>query len=195
MLINNAGVAGVHGATKDGFEMHVGINHLGHFAWTMTLMPRLIESRARVVVVASEAHRRSKSLDFALFEKPTQSKLGWAEYCESKLCNVLFTGELARRYSGQGITAVSLHPGVIASDLWRHAPKPLQFLFKAFLKSNDDGARTSIFCATTGTLTNGAYYDKSKPRPPNRAARNATLAEQLWTRSESLTSASRRKWS
>jgi retinol dehydrogenase-12 len=183
VLINNAGVAGVHGVTKNGFELHLGVNHLGHFAWTMALLPRLRENHSRVITVASEAHRGVKRLDFVAFERATGSKLGWTEYCESKLCNILFASELARRYSE--LTCVSLHPGVIASDLWRHVPKWLK-LFTVFMKSNNDGARTSIFCATSGTLTNGAYYDKSKPRTPNRAARNATLARELWTRSESL---------
>src|SRR5262249_12550729 len=101
VLINNAGVAGARGQTADGFEMPIGVNHLGHFAWTKTLLPRLLESGTRVVVVASEAHRRSQGLDFAAFEKPTQSMLGWTEYCNSKLCNVLFARELAKRYDGQ----------------------------------------------------------------------------------------------
>ncbi len=188
VLVNNAGVAGVRGQTRDGFELHVGVNHLGHFALVQALMPLLVGSRTRVVAVASEAHRRARGLDFGAFEQTTKSRTGWSEYCASKLCNVLFAAELARRYGSQGIFGVSLHPGVIASDLWRHLPLPLRFIMKLFMRSNSDGARTSIHCATAPLEVglNGAYFDSCKPRRPSRVAQDASLAAELWERSLEL---------
>lgn len=188
VLINNAGVAGVHGQTRDGFELHVGVNHLGHFALVQALMPVLTSSKTRVVAVASEAHRRARGLDFGAFEHTTKSRTGWSEYCASKLCNVLFATELSRRHSSQGIFGVSLHPGVIASDLWRHVPLPIRALLKMFMRSNEDGARTSIHCATAPLemSANGAYFDKCKVRWPTRVAQDEALAAELWERSLAL---------
>ena len=190
VLINNAGVAGVRGKTSDGFEMNVGINHLGHFALTMGLIEGLKASKTRVVCVASEAHRRADQLDFAAFEQPTKSRTGIDEYCDSKLCNVLFASELARRYGADGITAVSLHPGVIASDIWRHVPGVLRWGMKLFMSTTDDGARTSVYCATAPLEAglNGAYFDASKPRTPTKLARDEALARELWEHSAKLVS-------
>ena len=192
VLINNAGVGGVRGNTSDGFEMNVGINHLGHFALTMGLIEGLKASKTRVVCVASEMHRRSETLDFAAFEGPTKSVTGIDEYCDSKLCNVLFASELARRYGEHGITAVSVHPGFIASDIWRHIPAPVRWGMKLFMSmsSTEDGARTSVHCATAPLEAglNGAYFDASKPREPARVAQDQALAKELWERSAKLVS-------
>lgn len=188
VLINNAGVAGMRGKTSDGFEVNVGINHLGHFALTMALIEGLKASKTRVVCVASEAHRRAGQLDFAAFEEPTKSRTGFAEYCDSKLCNVLFASELARRYGEHGVTAVSLHPGVIASDIWRHIPAPLRLGMKLFMGNTSDGARTSVYCATAPLEAglNGAYFDAAKPRRPTRLAMDEALARNLWEHSAKL---------
>ena len=110
-LINNAGVAGARGQTRNGFELAFGVNHLGHFLFTRLLEARLRESApARVVNVSSEAHRRINGIDFAALREPTKTRTGLYEYGVSKLCNILFTREIARRWAGSGITGVRAPP-------------------------------------------------------------------------------------
>lgn len=118
VLINNAGVAGRRGATVDGFELTFGVNHLGHFLWTDLLSARLRASApARVITVSSLAHARPRGIDFTALTRPTRSWTGVREYQVSKLADVLFTRELARRLEGSGVHAYAVHPGVIASDV------------------------------------------------------------------------------
>lgn len=184
ILINNAGIGGVHGKTVDGFELHFGVNHLGHFLLTQELLPLLKASNARVVNVASDAHRMvKKTLDFAALEKPTATRTGFPEYGVSKLCNILFTRELAKRH---GLRTYALHPGVIATDIWREVPAPLRFVIKLFMASPDSGAKTSIHCATADIPAeeNGTYFEKSKRRRVTKLAEDDALARELWDRSE-----------
>jgi NAD(P)-dependent dehydrogenase (short-subunit alcohol dehydrogenase family) len=186
VLINNAGVAGRRGVTADGFEMTFGVNHLGHFALTSALLGRLADSApARVVTVASDAHMQAGGVDFAAVRRPTASFTGMPEYAVSKLCNVLFSAELARRVRGQGITTYSLHPGVVASDIWRRVPWPIRPLMKLRMISTEDGARTTLHCAAAAgaAAETGLYYEKSRPREPSPAA-TPELARELWERSE-----------
>ena len=123
VLINNAGVAGRHGLTSDGFELTFGVNHLGHFALTMALLDRLAGSApARVVCVSSDSHYQAKGIDFTALRRRTRGITGLQAYAVSKLCNVLFAQELARRTADRGITTYALHPGVVASDIWRRVP-------------------------------------------------------------------------
>lgn len=187
LLINNAGLAGARGITRDGFELHFGINHLGHFLLTQLLLDRLREaSEARIVVVASEAHYRPKSFDWEALRKPTQTALGFREYSVSKLCNVLFTQELARRIEGTGVRAYALHPGVVASDIWRRVPWPLRPVMRRFMVTNEQGAQTTLHCATSNDVAreNGRYYDKCKPKDPSPLANDRALQTELWNRSE-----------
>ena len=129
VLINNAGVGGARGLTKDGFELTFGINHLGHFALTAALLDRLAASApARVVTVSSDAHYQAPGIDFEAVRRPTASRTGLREYAVSKLGNVLFSQELARRAGERGITTYALHPGVVASDIWRRIPWPIRQL-------------------------------------------------------------------
>jgi NAD(P)-dependent dehydrogenase (short-subunit alcohol dehydrogenase family) len=186
VLINNAGVAGRRGVTADGFEMTFGVNHLGHFALTSALLGRLADSApARVVTVASDAHMQAGGVDFTAVRRPTASFTGMPEYAVSKLCNVLFSAELARRVRGQGITTYSLHPGVVASDIWRRVPWPIRPLMKLRMISTEDGARTTLHCAAAAgaAAETGLYYEKSRPREPSPAA-TPELARELWERSE-----------
>ena len=125
VLVNNAGVGGARGLTRQGFEMTFGINHLGHFALTNALLGCLTASApARVVTVSSESHYAAPGIDFEALRRPSRGLTGLREYAVSKLCNVLFTQELARRTAGTGVTAYALHPGVVASDIWRRVPWP-----------------------------------------------------------------------
>src|SRR5271170_3754414 len=191
VLINNGGVAGRRGSTTDGFELAFGVNHLGHFALTAALLGRLGESApARVVTVASDAHYQAPGVDFAAVRGPTASITGMPEYAVSKLCNVLFSAELARRTAGRGITTYALHPGVVASDIWRRTPWPARPLIKLRMLSPEQGAATSLYCATSGTVAaaSGRFYDNSREREPSKIA-TPDLARALWEQSQAWVTA------
>ncbi len=187
VLVANAGLAGHRGTTADGFELTFGVNHLGHFLFTQLLLDRLRESApARVVVVASAAHYDAKRIDWQALQAKTRSVSGVREYAISKLANVLFAAELARREQDHGITTYALHPGVIASDVWRRVPWPVRPVIKRFMKSVEQGAETSIYCATAPELAGetGHYYDDCKRKTPSRLAQDQALAAELWRRSQ-----------
>ncbi len=187
ILVNNAGVAGARGATPSGFELAFGINHMGHFLLTQRLLDVLQRSApARIVTVASRAHYRARGIDWEAVRRPTASTTGLPEYGVSKLANVLFTAELARRLAGSGVNTYALHPGVVASDIWRSVPWPLRGLLKLAMISTEEGARTSLYCATSPEAAgdSGKYYDRCKPKAPSAAAQDAQLAAELWSRSE-----------
>jgi len=187
LLINNAGLAGLRGVTKQGFELTFGTNHLGHFLLTLMLLPRLRESgSARIVNVSSRAHYKPKSIDFAALERPTATVSGLDEYGVSKLCNVLFTAELARGRAGAGVRSYALHPGVIASDVWRQVPWGIRSIMKLFMITNEEGARTTLHCATSPDVADhdGRYYDACKEKKPSALARDEALAKTLWQKSE-----------
>jgi NAD(P)-dependent dehydrogenase (short-subunit alcohol dehydrogenase family) len=190
LLVNNAGVAGRRGLTKSGFELAFGVNHVGHFLLTRLLLDRLKSTApARVITVASRAHYRPKSLDLEAVRRPTRSFTGLHEYGVSKLANVLFSAELARRLQGTGVTAYSLHPGVVASEIWQRVPPPFRSVMKLFMISPEEGAKTTIHCATSAEVAaeSGLYYDQCRPKRPSRLARDAALAAELWRRSEAWT--------
>ena len=141
VLVNNAGVGGARGLTKQGFELTFGINHLGHFVLTDALLGCLTASApARVVTVASDAHYSAKGIDFEAVRRRARGITGLREYAVSKLCNVLFTQELARRVAGTGVTAYALHPGVVASDIWRRVPWPVRPIVTRRMLSVTEGA-------------------------------------------------------
>ena len=186
VLVNNAGVGGQRGITADGFELHFGVNHLGHFALTALLLERLKASGsgaagARVVNVSSEAHYGARGIDFGALRRRTASFTGQREYAVSKLCNVLFTQELARRLSGVGVSSYALHPGVVASDIWRRVPWPARDLIKRRMLTVEQGAVTSVYCATSAAVASdsGLYYDKCAVRAPSPVA-TPELRELLW---------------
>ncbi|MFO0596655.1 MAG: SDR family oxidoreductase [Myxococcaceae bacterium] len=192
VLLLNAGLVHVRGTTAQGYEPTFGVNHLGHFLLTLELEPSLrAAGKARVVVVASRAHERKRTpLDEATFVGPTRTATGWAEYEASKLANVLFVKELARRWKGTGITSYALHPGVIASDLWRALPWPFQPMVKLVMKTPEEGSVASVRCATAPELANesGRYYgDDGQPRPCNPLADDEAAARRLWDLSLELT--------
>lgn len=184
-LINNAGLAGQRGMTKSGFELHFGTNYIGPFLLTSLLIDRLRESApSRIVNVSSEAHYRARGIDFDAVRSPTKTLTGFAEYGVSKLANLLHAQHLARHMDGSGVTTYALHPGVVASDIWRRIPWPVRSLMKLRMLSPEQGAATSLYCATSPEIADesGRYYDNVKRREPSEAA-TPQLATELWNRS------------
>ena len=190
VLVNNAGVGGQRGLTTDGFELHFGVNHLGHFALTQLLLERLTASGpgARVVNVSSDAHYNARGIDFAAVRRPTATFAGMREYSVSKLCNVLFTQELARRLDGTGVTCYALHPGVVASDIWRRVPRPARAIIKRRMLTVEQGAVTSVYCATSPAVAgdSGLFYDKCAVKEASPMA-TQELAALLWKQSAEWT--------
>jgi retinol dehydrogenase-12 len=194
VLINNAGLAGVQGLTRDGFELTVGTNHLGPFLLTEKLLPLLQKSaEGRVINVASRAHSRVRGLSFDKYRRPAASKLETLKrYGQSKLMNVIHARELGRQLAGTSVTTYAVHPGVVASEIWRALPAPLDALLKLFMITNEEGARTSLYCATEPSLRaqTGRYYDKCREVPANRVADDPELTRRLFAWSqESIRSA------
>jgi retinol dehydrogenase 12 len=184
-LINNAGLAGQRGMTDSGFELAFGTNYVGPFLLTGLLLERLRESApARIVNVSSIGHYRAQGIDYDAVRQPTRSVTGLPEYSVSKLGNVLHAQELARRLDGEGITTYSLHPGAIASDIWRRVPWPVRPLIKQRMRSPAEGARTSLYCATSpeAATESGHYYDECRRKEPSAVA-TPQLAAELWDRS------------
>jgi retinol dehydrogenase 12 len=181
VLINNAGVAGAEGTTKDGFEITFGTNHLGHFALTEMLLPVIT---ARVVNVASEAHRNAKGIDFEALRRPGERQRAYAAYAVSKLANILHAKELAQRAR---VSTYALHPGVVATDIWRQLPKWVQGIMKLFMISSEKGAVTTVYCATAPEIAtvSGRYFDKCREKAVAPLANNEALARDLYAWSDS----------
>ncbi|WP_394833376.1 SDR family NAD(P)-dependent oxidoreductase [Pendulispora rubella] len=188
VLVNNAGLAGQRGTTKQGFELAFGTNYLGHFLLTQLLLPRLRASApARIVHVASDSHFECKALDWDALRRPTRTFMAMKEYEVSKLCNILFGAESARRWRELGVHSYSVDPGTVASDIWRKIPWPVRYLMTRKMISPRDGAFSSLHCATSKDVAehNGRYYALSgRDRAPSVLAQDATLARILWEKSE-----------
>lgn len=176
--------------TTDGFETTMGVNHLGHFLLTNLLLPTLIRSApSRIVNVSSRAHRYGE-----INRADLMSSVGdynkWTAYCQSKLANVLFTRQLARLLQGTGVTANSLHPGVIRTNLFRHHPVLRHLLAPAtvFFKSATAGAQTSLRLALDDQLirTSGKYFSDCDEQEESERAQDDETAEWLWRKSEEL---------
>jgi retinol dehydrogenase 12 len=189
VLVNNAGVGGVRGLTRQGFELMFGVNHLGHFLLTQLLLERLVSSApARVVTVSSDAHYNARGIDWDALRRPARGITGLGGYAVSKLCNVLFSQELARRTEGTGVHAYALHPGVVASDIWRRVPWPVRPLVTRSMLTVEQGAQTSLYCATSPAVAadSGLFYDKCAVRAASPVA-SPELGQALWERSEAWT--------
>ncbi|HEX3596059.1 MAG TPA: SDR family oxidoreductase [Polyangiaceae bacterium] len=187
LLINNAGLAGVRGLSRSGFEVAFGVNHLGHFLLTQLLRERLEQSGSgRIVNVASKAHYDVEEFPWDSLTRKTRTITAVPEYGVSKLANVLFSVALAKRLAGTGVTTYSLHPGVIASDVWRKVPWPIRPLIKMGMISTEEGAKTTLYCATSPEVGghSGLYYDSCHAKEPSALARDPELAERLFTESE-----------
>lgn len=193
VLLNNAGgVFPGRTLTVDGLEMTFALNHLGPFLLTNLLLTALrAATPSRVVNVASEAHQGARiPFDDLMGEK---SYGGFEAYKRSKLANLLFTYELARRLEGTGVTCNALHPGVVATEIARRAPWLVRWVWGVVTRSPEKGARTSITLATSPDVANvtGAYFIDEKAARSSRESRDPEVARHFWDVSEKLTSASR----
>lgn len=179
VLINNAGVGTVWGMTEDGFEIHFGVNHLGHFMLTHHLRPSL-RPGTRIVVVSSEAHRGAHAVDLGRVRTKTPVLGVLRAYAESKLANILFARHLARLQPEW--RTYSLHPGVADTKIFPRAVK----LFMRNMETPESAAQTSVWCATSDEVTgqSGLYYSRMKVRDPSPPAQDDGLAAELWLRSE-----------
>lgn len=195
LLVNNAGlILSERGVSADGFESTFAINHLGPFLFTTELLDLIKASGpARIVNLASEAHRMSSGLDFDDLTREKRSYAGMAVYGDSKLANILFTRELARRLEGTEVVAHAVHPGVVRTGFAGDGDTTGFFavlvkMGAPFMLSAAGGAKTSLHVATSAQagLCSGLYWAKSKQKTPNKAARDADAAQRLWQVSEAL---------
>jgi NAD(P)-dependent dehydrogenase (short-subunit alcohol dehydrogenase family) len=194
VLVNNAGAINMQRElTVDGYERTFATNHLAYFLLTKLLLDRV---GWRVVIVASNAHMRAKGIHFEdlSFERGYS---GLRVYDHSKLCNVMFTYELARRLrtAGSKVTANSLHPGVIASGFGRNDPGWFRFIVKLgspFLMSPEKGARTTIYLASSDQCegVTGEFWDKCKVAKSTRVSHDEAQQRRLWEISEEMV----KKW-
>ena len=193
VLVNNAGIAGTRALSRDGFDLTYATNHIGPFLLTNLLLPRLRAApEGRIVNVSSVARMGVKRLDWAGLERRAEPKRsGFSDYAVTKLMNVLHAKALARRLAGTRVTTSALHPGAVASNIWRAVPQPFQWLLKQFLLSNEEGAQTPLYCATAPELATvtGRYYDKCREVAPNPLADDDALAQELWVRTEAAIAA------
>jgi retinol dehydrogenase-12 len=192
VLVNNAAVVNWRRATTaDGLEATFAVNHLAYFLLTHLLLGRIVAGApARIVNVASDGHRFGR-LDFEDLQLERRYSW-WRAYTASKLANVLFTVELARRLEGSGVTANCLHPGAVASRLGHNNgrfAKVVTGLLVPFFLSPAQGAETSIWAASSPEIegVSGRYFEKRKEVSPSSAARDAETARRLWRESCRLT--------
>jgi len=193
ILLNNAGVMQLSRTeTDDGIETTFAVNHLAYFLLTNLLLERIRASApARIVNVASDAHRMGGALDFDdLGSSRRYSAMG--VYGRSKLANVLFTRELARRLAGSGVTVNAVHPGVVRTGLGQNNDAPiLKFLTnlaRPFFRSPEKGAETSIWACTAPELDSvtGRYFSDRREQKPHANALDAAAASRLWDASAKL---------
>jgi NAD(P)-dependent dehydrogenase (short-subunit alcohol dehydrogenase family) len=192
VLINNAGMLfWRREVTPDGLEHTFALNHMAYFLLVQLLLPTLKASApARIINVASEAHRGAR-LDFADLQGE-RSYSAMRAYGQSKLANIMFTYELARRLAGTGVTANTLHPGFVASGFARNNGAVIRIILDTLLRpmqiNTTKGAQTSIYLATSPDVegVTGKYFDKSKPATSNDASYNQADQQRLWEISESL---------
>ncbi len=193
VLVNNAGAVFTdHRLSADGFEMTFALNHIGYWVFTVELLEVLERTPgARVVSTSSGAHYRGK-LDLNAIAKRPDGSAGFGVYCDSKLANVVFTRELAKKLQGKDVAVSCFHPGFVATafghnnqGLFGWGTKVAQ---KLFARTPEKGAETLIFLATSpeAASANGGYYFDERVRKPNKRALDDELCTRFWTLSEEL---------
>lgn len=193
VLANNAGGSWPkRTATADGNELTFQVNHLSPFLLTTLLLDRLVQSQARVINTASVTYRIAK-LNLDTVNATTGSFNQMGAYAASKLANILFTRELARRTEGTGLVTAAFHPGAVATHVYDNAPLGLGWLIrsplsKPFFIRPDKGSEPVVHLATTSDDINGKYFHRFKLEPPStKQAVDPALAQQLWEMSERVT--------
>jgi NAD(P)-dependent dehydrogenase (short-subunit alcohol dehydrogenase family) len=186
VLVNNAGIhLRSRAVSADGLELTWAVNHLGPFLFTNQLLPQLrVADRARILTVTSQ---------FARFGHVVPAQIGTAQassgvraYCDTKLANMLFTIELARRLDGTRVTANCVHPGVVATDLMRAWPRWIRRTWEWTLRTAESGAAPIVRLAVSTSMdgVSGRYFVRDRWAPFPRRARNTRLAEGQWLESE-----------
>lgn len=192
VLINNAGVIlpGYH-QTTDGYELHFGVNHLGHFLLTNELLDIIIASApARIINVTSDAHKTGK----IYFEDVNLKKnyTFWRAYAQSKLANIMFTYELSERLKGTGVTANCLHPGAVATNMGINRDTGfgtlITRLLRPFFQTPEQGAETAIYLATSNDIegVTGRYFYRKRSVPSSICSYDKAIAKKLWGLSKKL---------
>jgi NAD(P)-dependent dehydrogenase (short-subunit alcohol dehydrogenase family) len=192
VLVNNAGgIFLKREESADGIEMTLALNHLSYFLLTRMLLPLLEASApARIVNVASDAHKGA-AINFDDIEGKKRFG-GWRAYQQSKLANILFTSELARRLEGKRVAANCLHPGFVRTSIFRE-PGLLGWLMRraadVIALSPEDGAKTSVYLASSPDVDGitGRYFVKEKPTESSPQSRDADVSQRLWELSEEMT--------
>ncbi|XP_014251456.1 retinol dehydrogenase 13-like isoform X2 [Cimex lectularius] len=194
ILINNAGVMFTpHKLSEDGYEIQFATNHLGHFLFTLLLLPRILASRpARIINLSSVAHYYCKSMEYEDLNM-VDDYSPFRAYTRSKAANVLFTTELANRLKGRGVNVYAVHPGIVQTRLWKHSSDTicpgvtfimdnLGFLFG---KTPAQGAQTTLYCALSEEVDSesGFYYDNCRKKAPSEFVLNRDEAELLFVKS------------
>lgn len=191
VLVNNAGlILADRTLTEDGIETTFAVNHLAPFLLTNLVRERLEDSApSRIITIASGVHHGGK-IDF---DDPSAAHgySAWQAYAQSKLANILFTRELARRLGGTGVTATCLHPGMVRTGFCRQGPDSFYFrnwFGRMLLLSPRKGADTAIWLATAPEVEgeSGGYYKKRQLLIPSKSARDPAIAQRLWKLSEQL---------
>jgi NAD(P)-dependent dehydrogenase (short-subunit alcohol dehydrogenase family) len=188
VLVNNAGTFSMRRmVSADGYEQTFAVNHLSHFLLTNLLLPRIAASApGRIINVASDSHRRQK-LDFGDLNSE-RSYNGMRAYGRSKLANILFTYELARRLAGTGVTANAVHPGFVATEIYRAVPSWIKPVVNKFAKTPAQGAKTIVYlaCAEEAGEVSGKYFAGEKEARSDPASYDEEAARRLWEVSEDI---------
>ena len=192
VLVNNAGgVKMTRSVTADGFETTFQVDYLSHFLLTNLLLDVLKKSApSRIINISSASHYRGH-LNF----DDLQMKKGYGvmkAYSQAKLAQVLFTYELSRRLEGTGVTVNALHPGAVATNIWKGSMGPFSFLgniSRLFLTSPEKGAETPVYLASSSEVKDvtGKYYDHKREKQSSSESQDQVIAKKLWDESERMT--------
>lgn len=190
-LICNAGVyGGPYTETAQGFERTVGVCHFGHFLLFARLFDALrAAAPSRVVMVSSESHRTPRRLRFDDFPPSRERYRDIVAYGQAKLCNALMAAEIQRRWGKVGVEACALHPGTfMATDIARSSPaaRLMIAMWRPFAPTLEQGAATTVHCATTSQLQGDGYYANCEPKQASSEARSPDVAARLWSKTEAL---------
>ncbi|XP_065671062.1 retinol dehydrogenase 11 [Hydra vulgaris] len=193
VLINNAGVFCPQQKTKDGFEMHLGVNHLGHFLLTNLLLKHMNATNepCRIINVTSKLHEFGK-INFNDINFENNYSI-YKAYSQSKLANILFTIELNKKLSHSNITVYAVHPGLVLTNILRHDFFTSHFIPRCFFKTPKQGAQTILYCATQEGLEtfSGSYFAECQiTKSRNTSISDAKLSKKLWEYSEKATNTS-----